>query len=591
MSPSLRKCLLFCVVCLPLSLARARADDAVDEAQQAIIRLYDDNQLFNKGKYKTVRAAFARLFQAKHRAALEKAFGEDAGALGKWLDEHPDLKEELYNAIDERFDKIGPALSLFHTLWKKFPAQLAKNPELGIAVAVTWDDPRGVYNYRGHQIRTKSTLPASLVDGPANFEYLLTHDKATATRCRYLPWEFLVFVVDHPTPLVERGWAQTYFKTNRGLKSWHQDVPYDRGMLKAEMNKGKGGTAPEPQLKDREYTLSNLRKYGGVCAQQADFAARVAKSVGVPAVYCTGESAYRSGGHAWCMYVKVHKATPASLQFTVSSDGRYIGFIKDAFYTGKVRDPQTGQQVLDRDLERRLYLAGSNRVGKRQVALLMRAYPWLQEKLNWDVGKRVAFLDKALRLCPMSEEPWLEFARLVKSNELQAAQKGVVRSHISEVLKQFDKHPDFVQRVFNDLLSLHEPAEQVKLYQQAVALFERSRRPDLACEARLHITDALARGKKWQAAGEGLFTTIYRFPTEGRYVPKLLLKAQEVCPQYKGGKERLAKVYLDLVPKLVTYYKEEKHYPDQVYQQALAFFTTNQLTKQAAELKARVGSR
>jgi hypothetical protein len=589
MSPSLRKCLVLCVVSLPLSLVHARADDAVNGAQQAIIRLYNDNQLFNKAKYKTVRAAFARLFEARHHNALENAFGADTGALKKWLDERPDLKEEFYNALDERFDKIGPALTLFHALWKASPEKLAKNPELGIAVAITWDDPGAVYEYRGQLHYSKSKKPAAIIDGLGNFEYLLTHDKATANRCRHLPWEFLVFVIDHPTSLAERGWAQGYFKGSAGLKSWHQDVPYDHDMLKAMMSKG--GTAPDPHLKDREYTLSNIRKYGGVCSIQADFAARVAKSVGIPAVYCTGESAYRSGGHAWCMYVKVNKATPGSLQFTISSDGRYQGFIKDAFYTGKVRDPQTGQVVLDRDLERRLYLAGSNRVGKRQVALLMGAYPWLQEKLNWDAGQRVAFLDKTLRLCPMSEEPWLEFVRMVKSNELGAAQKGAVRSHIALVLKQFEKHPDFIQRVFNDLLSLHEPAEQVRLYQQAVKLFEKASRPDLACEARLHITDALARGKKWQAAGEGLFTTVYRFPTEGRYVPKLLLKAQEVCPQYKGGKERLAKVYLDLVPRLVTYYKEEKRYPDQVYQQAMEYLTANALTKQAAELKARVGTR
>ena len=62
-------------------------------------------------------------------------------------------------------------------------------------------------------------------------------------------------------------------------------------------------------------------------------------------------------------------------------------------------------------------------------------------------------------------------------------------------------------------------------------------------------------------------------------MPKLLLKAQEVCPQYKGGKERLAKVYLDLVPRLVTYYKEEKRYPDQVYQQAMEYLTANALTR------------
>jgi hypothetical protein len=74
-------------------------------------------------------------------------------------------------------------------------------------------------------------------------------------------------------------------------------------------------------------------------------------------------------------------------------------------------------------------------------------------------------------------------------------------------------------------------------------------------------------------------------------VPKLTAKAQEACVQYKGGKEKLAKTYLDLVPKLVAYYKEERRYPDQLYQQALDFFTANQMTRQAAELKTRIGPR
>ena len=53
-------------------------------------------------------------------------------------------------------------------------------------------------------------------------------------------------------------------------------------------------------------------------------------------------------------------------------------------------------------------------------------------------------------------------------------------------------------------------------------------------------TEALAGQKKWQTAAEGLLTTVNRFPTEGRYVPKMTLKMQDVCANYKGGNDRLA---------------------------------------------------
>src|SRR5262249_39864154 len=181
--------------------------------------------------------------------------------------------------------------------------------------------------------------------------------------------------------------------TNRTRTSWHRDVPYDHEMLKSE--RAKESTRLHPKLQDEDYTLSNIRKFGGVCAMQADFAARVAKSVGIPAAYCWGDSAYR-GTHAWWIYAQIQQASAQQLRFSLNSDGRFQGFIKDAFYTGHVTDPHTGKQILDRDLERQLSLAGRDRAGKRHVELLMRAYPWLQEKLGWDARQRVAFLNKCL---------------------------------------------------------------------------------------------------------------------------------------------------------------------------------------------------
>jgi hypothetical protein len=365
--------------------------DAVEDAEDNVIDLYKSGKLFDKAQYRAVRAAFAQLFEAKHEDLIRKAYGDDGDKLTAWLKAHPAVKEEFYTALDERHDKLEAALRLFRDIWKAYPDQAEPFASLAIAVAVTWDDPRGVYDFTRHQRRTQSDMPDGLADALANFRYIVEEDKALGGRARHLPWEFLVYVVDHRTPLGERKWAQTYYESAKAhVTSLHQDVPYDNDMLKAEMTKN---ADLKPHLAGRTYSLKNIKTYGGVCAQQADFASRVGKSVCIPSAYCWGESSYR-GLHAWCLYVSIQQATRDRLTFSLVSDGRFIGFIKDAFYTGHVTDPQTGQDMLDRDMQRRLWVAGNDRAGKRQADLIMRAYPWLCQRLDLDVKARVAAIDR-----------------------------------------------------------------------------------------------------------------------------------------------------------------------------------------------------
>ena len=122
---------------LPLTL---RAADPATDAEEAIVQLHKSGALYDKNQYKTVRAAFAKLFEAKHADTIKPAYGEDYDALTKWLDAHADLKQNFYTALDDRYDKIDKALSLFRDIWKKFPAELEKHPDLGIAVEgrTTW---------------------------------------------------------------------------------------------------------------------------------------------------------------------------------------------------------------------------------------------------------------------------------------------------------------------------------------------------------------------------------------------------------------------------------------------------------------------
>src|SRR5262245_13165948 len=439
------------------------------EADKAVIDLYKSGKLFDKAQYRAVRAAFAQRFESRHQEVIDKAFGDDRDKLTDWLKAHPDVREDLYTALDEEHDKLDRALALFRDVWQAFPDQVEAYAAAAIAVAVTWDDDaKGVYDYSNHQVRTKSVMPGGQVEALGNFRYLVEEDKALEGRARHLPWEFLVFVVDHRTPLGERKWAQGYFKSARRGKSWHQDVPYDRDMLKSEMTKD---AKAEPRLAGDDYTLANIKSRGGVCAQQADFAARVGKSVCIPAAYCHGESAYR-GLHAWTLLVQVDQATADKVTFTLVSDGRFVGFIKDAFYTGTLIDPKTGEKMLDRDMERRLWVAGTDRVGKRHADLLMRAYPWPCQEPDLDLQARASYLARCLKVSPYNEAAWEAFARMAREGELKANNKEAVLAHVASMSKTFAGYPDFIWEVFGDLITVQpDPKERLRQYETVAGVF------------------------------------------------------------------------------------------------------------------------
>jgi hypothetical protein len=282
--------------------------------------------------------------------------------------------------------------------------------------------------------------------------------------------------------------------------------------------------------------------------------------------------------------VQLHSSSAERIQFSLESVGRYQSM---NFYTGSVTNPQTGRGTIDRDLERQLSVLGNNRSGTRQARLLMRAYPWLAEDQTWGTTERVKFLDKCLRLCPLCDEAWVEFARLVKAGELTESNKEVVREHVNSLLTKYALYPDFVARMLTDVAGVFPAAEMVNVYTKAATQFGKDERPDLLCDVQLRVTDLLVAQKKHDTAFTGLVNAINRFPLEGRYIPHMTKKLQELAPNVKDGTNKLSKLYLDLVPKLVAHYRKDKltKVGDTLVEQALDFFAQNQMSKQADMLK------
>jgi hypothetical protein len=452
---------------------------------------------------------------------------------------------------------------------------LAKYWNLGIATAVVWDDPKdGLYEYRSHALRTKGVLPDTYRSFTAldAYKYFLDHDKDlqgrdSVPRVQALPWEFLVYVVDHRTPVGEREWAIKNYGARRPMiGTIYNEIEYDQEMLRSRSEVCK--------LNGKPYTLESIRRHGGVCAMQADFATRVAKSLAVPAVYVGGEGA-DLGLHAWVMWAEIKRLTPQQVEFTYLSYGQYPDL---RFYTGDIRHPQTGQTILDRDMERTLAVVGLDRAAKRQADLVMRAYGCLREYLQFDAAKRLGYLDRCLKVSPHNEAAWLEMAGMAKAGAFKGGPQVVLlMEHVETLFKTFRAYPDLSWKVFDDLVAVQPDLNtKVRHYERIVAMYEAGGRPDLACDARLRLAEFQCDQKRHKAAATGLAFTIEKFPTEGRYVPKLMTRLEDVCRGFPEGRRLLADCYLRLLPKIpAARMGEVSQYCVNMHEQAIAFFKAN----------------
>ena len=303
---------------VPLTFSIRVDAPKTSEADQILIDLVTGpaglkEKTFTKGEYKLVRTAYTKYFEAQYIPAIKTALGEDAEPLLTWLDKNVEVKETLFTAIDPVVEDPAKVMLVFRDLWKADEEAVKKNDELATAVSVVWDNTRGVFDYKNFQLTTKSTLPESVMKIGAidNFKYVLDRQTKLKGPQLQLPWEFLVHVVNHRTPIDERDWASTkYLKRRTGIGSVYKDVEYDYVMLKTKYSVCK--------LNDKPYTLPSIREHGGVCAMQADFAARVGKSLLVPAEYIAGEG--NSGlRHAWVMWVEVKAVKKDAVTFTLES--------------------------------------------------------------------------------------------------------------------------------------------------------------------------------------------------------------------------------------------------------------------------------
>lgn len=245
---------------------------------------------------------------------------ESRRPLAQYLAANDDLAHALVFLIHEE-QSPRTVYALLDTLRQKRGDKLGKYPALAAAICVVHDRPLQ---------RSINENQTSAPDPVEIFDYYSGNESSMLFGIRNVPAELLIYVVDTTASLDDMRWALGKYPRESKVGLLFFQIQYDyqvfsKGRVKKVTASG-------------NYTLPNILKYGGVCADQAYFATAVGKAIGVPTAYTTGNSAVVR--HAWVGFLYAQgRDTAWNFDF-----GRYQEYrgIK-----GTVQDPQTRQHMPD----------------------------------------------------------------------------------------------------------------------------------------------------------------------------------------------------------------------------------------------------
>lgn len=293
------------------------------------------------------------------------------------------LAEFFRNLTSDDF--VPVVLTRLEQLHDAHPTRWPQYRSLMLAFALVYDQ-RPPKFWPHHQVDPARVpgMDESLAD---RFEYYarandtgkLEHD------LRRLSVAELKYIVDAPIPRAELEWAAKNVRARRNqFERAFTAVNYDNRRIQR-------GQFEWPEDKGR-YNLANIELWGGICVDQAYFAAIAGKAKGIPTLFFTGQG--NDGGHAWFGYLRSPEG-----KWDLDA-GRYIN---QNFTVGSALDPQTWLPVSDHEL---LYLSGkANRSPYQDAALGDLAMAKLFAR-RADLARRLAATQSALNSAPDFPPAW-----------------------------------------------------------------------------------------------------------------------------------------------------------------------------------------
>lgn len=474
------------------------------------------------------------------------------------LNERPALVQAVALAVDPA-DHVGNVYATLGILSKNFadrvlgPADAktgARKPPTGpkadlnnlvAAFCVTHDVPAGA-----EAVISKGKVPPVDVERITElFNYFSTNISKLAMSPAQPP-QVLSFIVkpDDFVSIEDLNWALRTHQGNRAVGKLYSSIVYDTANFKR-------GTPKKVEQAPGGLTLQNIKKYGGVCEEQALFASNIGRAIGVPAVFVFGTGSDIS--HAWVGYLKSVGNNRWSWDFT---EGRYDEY---DHVVGNVTDPQTGRLIPDSyigltagmiDGAAKVELSNAFFDAAERLAAIESSkvsYPPTRppgadetaEARPVGVASQIDLIELGLRQCHVNRRGWSMITALADRKALTPEQTQVWADHLIEMCGR-----EFADFAFDSLrpmfFAVNDVNERDRLWEWAAVRFQK--RKDLVAAANLW------RGDSWHLAGNPTKAwthyneVIERFPNDGQIV-LLALERGEKLLKAEGKPERTVDLY------------------------------------------------
>lgn len=375
------------------------------------------------------------------------------------------------------------------------------------------------------------------------WRYFADNEARMVFGIRGVPAELLCYVVDTTTPLREMAWALDKYHGYDQVGRLFFVVRYDYNYLASGKQKA---------VTVAGFSLPNILKFGGVCADQAYFATAVGKAIGVPTAYTTGSSAEVS--HAWVGFLQA-RGKQAAWNFDIGRYSAYQGV------RGLISDPQTRKTIPDgcvsvlallvgtKPVERQAAIAFSDAAAR--VAQLRAANrplspeplvapaagepgkPPAKQLRTSDVTSQLDLLEASVKACPGEPKAWFSVAQLAASGAMSWEDKVRWTDALLKLIG--DRYPDFTMTIMAPMIaSVADVNRQNALWEKAFSLVQRQR-ADLAAEVRM------AQGKMWEnakdvkAAGRCYEDVIERYVNAGPFVIEALKRTEKALRESGMG--------------------------------------------------------
>ncbi len=510
------------------SLDQVAEDADFDAAVQRHAMILDQTIAFAPGSdKKTFRDAG---FTLRLVDQLGKVKSVDSQMLLRQLREMPTFARALAFAIKPEIESPDEVYTLAHRMIRERGERIERYANLAAAICVVHDKPM---TQRINENTARSADPVAI------FDYFVASEERLLFGIKEIPAELLVYVVDTTASISEMQWALANYEGDRNVGARFFDIKYDHDHFREGTPK---------KVTQAGWNLRNIKRLGGVCADQAYFAMTVGKAIGVPTTYTTGQSS--EVGHAWVGFLQADRNS-AWWNFDTGRSRAYQGV------RGNVLDPQLRRVIPDSyislhadfvqasALDRQFAAAATD--AARRLALLEEtgvgfSPPSIDERERRPIRtaslrNQLELLETGLRACPGYADAWFTVRQLASEERLTLKEK----ERWAEVLHRLcgKRYPDFYLAVAAPMIqTIDDPRQQNKLWNAAFRTF--AHRSDLAAAVRMAQAELWEAQGEQRKAGQCYEDVISRFANAGPFVLSALRGAEAILREQGDGRKVLA---------------------------------------------------